>query len=212
MKKEACKVYLFRHGKSDYNRDHRFTGWDDSKLTKEGKEHAELIAKKLKGKKFQAAVHTSLSRSIDTLKPVLKYHPECHLLIEDDRMIERSYGVLQGQTHENFIEYAGNLIAEASGINYSEEEKKFLGEKEYDVIHRGYRAKALNGESFYDVEKRVQDFIKWLRSFVNKYKVNVAISAHGNSIRLFRKIMEKASVEEMATWFIPYDKVFEYEF
>jgi bisphosphoglycerate-dependent phosphoglycerate mutase len=60
------------------------------------------------------------------------------------------------------------------------------------------------------VEKRVKKFIKYLRKFMKKEKINVAISAHGNSIRLFRKIMEKASKEETVKWFIPYDKVFEY--
>jgi bisphosphoglycerate-dependent phosphoglycerate mutase len=41
--------------------------------------------------------------------------------------------------------------------------------------------------------------------------VSVAISAHGNSIRLFRKIVEKASIKETVKWFIPYDKVFVYD-
>ena len=66
------------------------------------------------------------------------------------------------------------------------------------------------GESFKMVEKRVQKFIKHLIKMMKKDKVNVAISAHGNSIRLFRKIMERASVEEMTKWSIPYTKVYEY--
>ena len=45
---------------------------------------------------------------------------------------------------------------------------------------------------------------------IKKNKVNVAVSAHGNSIRLFRKIWEKTSVKDMQKWFIPYDKVFTY--
>ena len=45
---------------------------------------------------------------------------------------------------------------------------------------------------------------------MRKNKVNVVISAHGNSIRLFRKIMERASKESVMKWSIPYDKVFEY--
>jgi bisphosphoglycerate-dependent phosphoglycerate mutase family 1 len=204
------KIYLFRHGLSTYNRDHRFTGWHDAKLTKEGIEHAKIIAKKLKNKKFEVAVHTSLSRSKETLKHVLIFHPECHLILEDDRMIERSYGVLEGMGHEEYIKKVGNLIAKESGINYTDEEKYFLGEREYDVIHRGYKSKALNAESFYDVELRVKNFISDLKKLMKKYEVNVAISAHGNSIRLFRKIMEKASIETMKKWFIPYDKIFEY--
>ena len=79
----------------------------DSKLTVEGRKHADIIAKKLKNKIFEVAIHTRLSRSKDTLKPVLKYHPECKLILEDDRMIERSYGELQGMTHEQFIDKIG---------------------------------------------------------------------------------------------------------
>jgi bisphosphoglycerate-dependent phosphoglycerate mutase len=61
------------------------------------------------------------------------------------------------------------------------------------------------------VEKRVGSFVKDLKVFMKKNNVSVAISAHGNSIRLFRKIMEKASIAETVKWFIPYDKVFTYE-
>ena len=46
---------------------------------------------------------------------------------------------------------------------------------------------------------------------IKKEKVNVAISAHGNSIRLFRKIWERASIDESTEWIIPYDKIYTYE-
>jgi bisphosphoglycerate-dependent phosphoglycerate mutase len=191
MKKEGLKIYLFRHGQTTYNRDGRFTGLHDAKLTELGKKHALKIASQLKNKKFQVAFHTSLSRSKDTLAPVLKNHSECKTVLEDDRMIERSYGTLAGEKHESVI-------------------KKF-GEEHYEHWHRGFGDRPPKGESFADVEKRVKPFIKDLIKFMKKDKVNVAISAHGNSIRLFRKIMEKASVKETVKWIIPYDKVFVYE-
>ena len=55
-----------------------------------------------------------------------------------------------------------------------------------------------------------EEFIKDLVKMMQAKKVNVAISAHGNSIRLFRKIMEKASVKEAVSWTIPYEEYFEY--
>jgi len=219
MKKRKYKIYLFRHGQTTYNRDGRFTGHRDSKLTKKGKTHAKTVAKKLKNKKFQVAIHTSLSRSKDTLKPVLEGHPECIMIIQDDRMIERGYGDLQGMTHEQFIDRIGkqeyDLRVEGDAIEnlppkLRDKVEEFLGTEEYKAIHRGYKVAAPNGESFKDVEKRVKKFIKTLKKFMRKNKVNVAISAHGNSIRLFRKIMEKAKVEQTVKWFIPYDKVYEY--
>jgi len=89
--------------------------------------------------------------------------------------------------------------------------ERFLGEKEYQIIHRGYNIPPPGGESFAMVEKRVKSFIKYLKSFIKKNRVNVAISAHGNSIRLFMKIMENLNINETEKLTIPYDKVFMYK-
>lgn len=210
------RVYLFRHGQSTFNKLGKFTGWMNPSLTEFGKKQARIIAKKLRGKKLDLAVHTSLKRSHETLKIVLKYHPECEKFIIDDRMIERNYGDLNGTTHDSFIKKVGKKLYElqvegdlitALEPKGRKEVEKFLGEKEYDLIHRGFFVPPPNGESFAMVEKRVAEFIKDLKKFKCG---NVAISAHGNSIRLFRKIMEKATVEEATKWIIPYDDYFEY--
>ncbi|HEY4499446.1 MAG TPA: histidine phosphatase family protein [Candidatus Paceibacterota bacterium] len=213
-------IFLFRHGQTTYNRDQQFTGWENPPLTELGIQQARQIAEKLKNEKFQIAYHTSLIRSKDTLKEVLRYHPECTRLIEDDRMIERNYGDLNGMSHETFIknmgeklyklEVEGDLITDLTPEGKLEAEK-FLGEQEYNLIHRGFHIPPPRGESFAMVEERVRAFITDLREMMKKEQVNVAISAHGNSIRLFRKIMENASVAETVSWQIPFDSFFEYE-
>ncbi|MDO8467702.1 MAG: histidine phosphatase family protein [Nanoarchaeota archaeon] len=214
------KIYLFRHGQTFYNKKGIFTGWKNSELTPLGIRQARTVAKKLKNKKFGIAFCTRLGRSKQTLKEVLKFHPECKKIVVDDRMIERDYGDLNGTSHEDFIKRVGkklvNLEVEGDALeNLSPEKRKkiekFFGEEEYELIHRGYNVPPPNGESFADVEIRVSSFIKNLKKLMKKEKVNVAISSHGNSIRLFRKIMERASREETTKWFIPYDKVFVYE-
>jgi len=218
-KKQKLHIYLFRHGKTKYNEKGIFTGWRNIGLTPAGVRNAKTVARKLKGKKIEVAFQTELSRSKDTLKEVLKFHPECGELITANRMIERSYGDLEGMTHEKFIVDVGkravNLRQQGDALENLDPKarrkaEKFLGEQEYKVIHRGWNTPPPNGESFKMVEKRVKKFIKNLKKFMKEEKVNVAISAHGNSIRLFRKIWEKASVEETVKWFIPYDKVFHY--
>lgn len=188
MKKEL-KIYLFRHGQTTFNRDGIFTGWKDAKLTPLGVKQAKAVGEILKNKTFQVAFYTKLSRSKDTLKQVLKHHPYIQI-IEDNRMIERDYGALDGHSHNSII-------------------KKF-GEDKYNSWHRGFTERPPKGESFADVEIRVKSFIKDLLKFMKTNQVSVAISAHGNSIRLFRKIMEHASKEETCSWNIPYDKVFTY--
>jgi len=153
------------------------------------------------------------------------WHPFCKvtqnakIILEDDRMIERNYGELDGEKHESFIHKIGkqeyNLeIYGDSAVSLNNKNRKkieeFFGEKEYIAIHRGYNIAAPGGESFSDVEKRVNVFIKKLKIFMRKNNFNVAISAHGNSIRLFRKIMENASREEAIKWVIEYDKIYSY--
>ncbi|MEK6800466.1 MAG: phosphoglycerate mutase family protein [Nanoarchaeota archaeon] len=219
MKKEL-KIYIFRHGQSTFNKEKRFTGWLNPRLTELGIRQARKVARKLNGKKFELSFCTSLKRSKQTLKEVLKDHSECSKIIEDDRMKERNYGKLNGTSHSEFIRKIGKKLykLEVEGDMITDLEKKgrkevekFLGEQEYNLIHRGFYVSPPKGESFADVEKRVGSFIKDLMKLIKKEKVNVAISAHGNSIRLFRKIMEKASVQETVKWTIPYDDYYEYK-
>ena len=49
----------------------------ETEINADNKKQAKKIARKLKDKKFQVAYHSRLSRSKNTLKEVLKYHPEC---------------------------------------------------------------------------------------------------------------------------------------
>ena len=219
-RKQNFHIYLFRHGQTYFNRDGIFTGWKESKLTPLGIKQARIIARKLKNKKINVAYQTRLSRSKDTLKEVLKYHPECRKIITDDRMIERNYGKLNGVSHEEFVKNIGNkmcnLLKEGDAIenlssNNRKKVKGFLGKEEFNLIHRGYNIPPPGGESFAMIEKRVGSFIKDLKKYVRKNKVNVAISAHGNSTRVFRKLWERKSEKEAVEWVIPYDRVFVYK-
>lgn len=184
------KIYIFRHGETFFNEQGRFTGFKDSKLTDNGIKDAKKVGEKLKHKHIDVAFCTHLSRSRDTLKYVLKFHPECVKILEDDRMIERNYGDLNGFLHKTII-------------------KKYDEEK-YILWHRSYDVRPPHGECIKDVEKRVNSFIKDLLKFMKKEKVNVAISAHGNSMRPFRRYFEKFSVKHMMDLENPWDDYFEY--
>ncbi len=184
-------IYLFRHGKTFYNINGEFTGWINAKLSPEGILNAKEVAKKLKNTKIDIGIHSGLIRAKDTLKEVLKNHPECKEVIIDQRIKERNYGKLNRKFHKTII--------------------KMLGQGQYDLWHRDYKLRPPEGESFKDVEKRVKSFIKDLVKMVKKDKVNVAIAAHGNSIRLFRKIAENLSEKEAQDLVIPYDQVYIYK-
>ncbi len=191
VKKQVFYVYVFRHGETTFNRDRVFTGWLNPRLTKKGNKDAELIAKKLKSKKIDIAISSSLTRSRQTLKKVLQYHPECKKIIEDDRIIERNYGVYSGMSHRDFI------------IKY--------GEKKFNEVHRGWKVHIKDGENFSQVEIRVKEFVDYLKKYIKENKKNIAISAHGNSIRLLRRVIEKLPIKETREITIPYDRIYEYK-
>ncbi len=218
--KETFKIYLFRHGQTYFNRAHIFTGWKDSKLTPLGIKQAKKVARELKNKHIKVAFCSTLSRSIDTLKYVIKLHPECHIIIEDKRLMERSYGDLEGTSHHVFIHKKGtddyktllhwHKISMLTGKEREEFEER-MGEAELRIVRRAYYSRAPHGESVQDVEKRVKPFIKDLLAFIKRNRVNVAISASGNSMRPIRRFFEHASIDEMMSWEMPFDDYFEYE-
>jgi len=183
-------IYIFRHGETNFNRSKRFTGWVNSRLTPEGIEHANLIAEKLRKKTFQIAFKTSLSRSSNSLKIVLRYHPECKRVIVDDRMIERSYGDLERKYHKTVIQK--------------------YGKRQFNLWHRSYDVPPSGGESIKMVEKRVLSFVKDLLSLMKREKANVAISAHNNSMRPFRRYFENLTIKQMMAMENPYNKYFDY--
>ena len=183
-------IYLFRHGQTDFNEQQKFTGWLESNLTDNGIKSAQVIADQLRYQHLNVAYRTRLSRSIDTLNIIIKGHSECTKTVIDDRMIERSYGDLAGLTHQEIIDG--------------------LGVGQYEQWHRGFYDRPPAGECFEDVENRVMEFIADLKHQYSGKEIGIAISAHGNSIRLFRKIMENASIEDCVSWVIPYDQYFQY--
>ena len=185
-----CSIFLFRHGTSVDNANGVFSGWREVSLNEKGKKDAKIVAFRLKGKKIGIAFHSGMKRSIETLNEVLKFHPECNLIIEDKRIMERCYGDLQGKTHLSAVE-------------------KF-GIEKYDAWRRGYEVRAKGGESLKDVEKRVLIFLKDALRLMKDKKVNIAISAHGNSMRAFRRYFEKLSVNEMTKLWNDFELVYEY--
>ena len=182
-------IYLFRHGQTNYNKRGIFTGWRDSKLTPEGKEEAERIAEQLKDKNIDIGYASDLSRSIDTLKIVLKYHPNAKVYI-DPRIRERSYGALEGRSKRRFERQHPKI---------------------YPLIHRGYDFPPPQGESIKMVEARVLPFIKDLISYLKENSFDVAISAHGNSMRPMFRYFEHLTIDQMCKIEIPQNTYFHYQ-
>ena len=93
------KVVMIRHGESLWNKENRFTGWTDVKLTEKGVQEAIEGGQALKkeGYIFDVAYTSVLSRAIQTLWLVLEEMDLMWIPVYRNwRLNERHYGDLQG--------------------------------------------------------------------------------------------------------------------
>lgn len=218
--KKTLHIYLFRHGQTFYNREHRFSGLCNTKLTKKGLQNAKNIAKRLKNKKIDISFCSRLSRSKKTLAEVLKYHKECKDVKIDNRIIERTYGKLDGMQFSQMIKACGkhdyeillhnHKIHHLHGKERKDFEKKH-GLTDLKIVKRSYSHVPEDGESIKMIEGRVKSFIKDLIKMMKRGELNVAICSHDNSMRPLRRYFERLSVNDMMNIENPHDKVFEYK-
>lgn len=93
------QLVVVRHGESEWNKENRFTGWQDVELSEKGHTEARKGGRALRDKKFQFDVaYTSvLKRAIHTLDHVLSEIDQVWLPVHKEwRLNERHYGALQG--------------------------------------------------------------------------------------------------------------------
>jgi 2,3-bisphosphoglycerate-dependent phosphoglycerate mutase len=175
MTSKQVNLYIITHCESCYNQGRIFTGRLNSHLTKNGIEHAKEMAEKLKDTQIDLAIHTSLDRTKETLKYILKYHPKTKVEINDS-IIERDYGQLSRKSKDKY-----------------QREHKDL----FPLYHRSYDVPPPGGESIKQVEARVIPFLEKLTDRMRKENINVLLVCHGNSIRPMIRYFENLSPKEM---------------
>jgi 2,3-bisphosphoglycerate-dependent phosphoglycerate mutase len=119
---------VVRHGQTEANAAHRFSGATDVALTEHGKQQARELGSRLIGT-YDLAFHSPLSRSRRTLELALAASDAAVLeVVEDDRLAERSLGVLEGLDSRPIPEYeAGDFdYAPEGGEPYSSVARRVL--------------------------------------------------------------------------------------
>lgn len=88
------KIYLVRHGQTDWNKAQKIQGRHNISLNVCGREMAEQAAEKLKDVVFDAAFSSPLNRAQETARIILGDQQE--LLKTEDRLAEIAFGVEEG--------------------------------------------------------------------------------------------------------------------
>jgi len=89
----SLRLYIARHGETDWNVLHRLQGWTDRPLNENGRRQAVELGETLKGIRLDAIYSSTLSRSRDTAMTVAAKTMTVKSL---DGLRERNYGHYQG--------------------------------------------------------------------------------------------------------------------
>ncbi len=69
------KIFLARHGETEWNRINRFQGISDISLNAKGRDQAEALASALKDETIDAIYSSPLTRARETAKAIRNFHP-----------------------------------------------------------------------------------------------------------------------------------------
>jgi len=98
MEAQMAKVYVIRHGETDYNVENRYCGRTNIDINENGIVQARLIAEKLKDNDIDSIIASSMIRAkhtADIINSLLNVNCEIH-----DSIIEIGMGVYEGLTKE----------------------------------------------------------------------------------------------------------------
>lgn len=205
------KLVLIRHGKSVWNLENRFTGWQDVFLSDQGLAEAREAGRLLKkeGFTFDVAFTSVLKRAIKTLWCALEEMDLMWIPVHHTwKLNERHYGQLQGLNKSDTAEKYGEDQVLIWRRSYDvcpplvdESDERFPG---HDHKYRDMDRELLpKGESLAITVNRVSEVWEQEIAPVVKSGKRVIIAAHGNSLRALVKYLDKLTEEEILKINIP---------
>ena len=90
------RLFLVRHGETDWSASGRHTGWTDIPLNGNGRRQAAALGKRLAGQRFARVVSSPLARALETCR-IVGLGP---VAIVDPDLREWNYGVFEGRTSD----------------------------------------------------------------------------------------------------------------
>lgn len=152
------KIYLVRHGETEWNKEYRLQGQADTRLNDYGRELAQITAEALKDIPFDVIYHSPLNRAEETA--VILKKSRTIDIIADERIKEMSFGTAEG--------------CHILSIKNNPEDPMYNFLK-----HPGDYIPPENAERFEEVAARSAEFMKeTILPLEGKYQ-NVLIVAHG---------------------------------
>lgn len=155
------RLFIVRHGETDWNREGRFQGQRDTDLSEKGLAQADLVANFLADRTFEAVVSSPLKRARVTGAKIAE---ACGC---------KTFEIMEELTEIHHGDWEGLLSTEVSG--------KWPGIlKEWHAAPERVTMPGVGGESLDDVQKRC---ILASEKIVKKYSGDVCVAAHDAVIK-----------------------------
>ncbi len=97
------RIYVARHGQTQWNAENKTCGTTDLPLNELGLEQAELLAQRTKDLKIDVIISSTMLRARQTAAPIAALHGLT--VLEDSRLVEQNYGIYEGKSRfdEGFL-------------------------------------------------------------------------------------------------------------
>lgn len=155
----SCRIYLVRHGETEWNATLRYQGHTDVPLSDQGRRQAELLGRRLATLKFDGFYASDLVRAHETARIISQHHNQEIKTLPELREL-------------NFGSWEGLDINEIKG-QYPEEIKKWW--------EKPLLTKIPGGESLNEMVKRTTAAVK--KIVESHQKGRVVLVSHGGVIR-----------------------------
>lgn len=180
MRKEVIKLklYITRHGETEWNTLKKMQGWQNSNLTEKGIENAIRLGERLKDIDFNHIYSSPLGRAMDTanyIKGTRDIKIETH-----DGLKELGFGLWEGIENEEVI--------------------RLYGDEHYNFWNKPQLYKNNEGESFDELFKRVNGVLEYI--IKNSTGDNILIVSHAITIKAIYYIIKNYDLENF--WELPY--------
>ncbi len=183
-----AKLFLVRHGKSEWNKLGLWTGWTDVELDDDGHREALAAGEILKDEHIDTVYTSELKRTHQTFEKIKEGSGKHHLTHTPHKALnERHYGIHTGKNKWQV--------------------KEEIGEEEFQKIRRGWDTHIPEGETLKDVHDRVVPYYEEnIKRDLSKGK-NVLVVAHGNTLRALIKHLEDLGEVEVCEVEVGTDEV-----
>ncbi len=167
------RLYITRHGETEWNVEGRMQGWMNSELTEKGIKNAEALGKQLESTEFKVIYSSTSERAVHTAELIRGSRRIS--IITDENLREINLGELEGKLKDE----------------YTDSDRQQLD----TFWNRPHQYKALSGEDFYQVRVRIEAVLKKIIS-ENKDS-NIIIVTHGGIVKTMMAIFKGIPVEKL---------------